>query len=173
MVVDGGGLNLLAQVDDWWLSARRACVLTPHPGEFARLTGAPVADSDEVRLERCVQAAQRFGQVVVLKGAETVIAAPDGRVARSPFVNPALASAGTGDVLAGTIGALLAQGVAPFEAACTAVHLHGAAAAKISERLGDAGLLASDLPLEIAHARHRLSRLRDRPGSGKVGFTRR
>ena len=111
--------------------------------------------------------------MVVLKGADTVIAAPDGRVARSPFVNPALATAGTGDVLAGTIGALLAQGVARFEAACAGVYLHGAAAAKISERLGDSGLLAGDLPIEIAYARHRLARLRDGPGRGKVGFTRR
>jgi NAD(P)H-hydrate epimerase len=111
--------------------------------------------------------------VVALKGAETVIAAPDGRVARSPFVNPALAAAGTGDVLAGTIGALLAQGLSAFEAACTGVFLHGSAAAKISERLGDAGLLASDLPLEIAFTRNRLARLRGKPGSGKVGFTRR
>jgi NAD(P)H-hydrate epimerase len=173
MVVDGGGLNLLAQTADWWTHVSRELVLTPHPGEFARLTGSQVPDSEEVRLERAVQAAKRFGQVVVLKGAETVIAAPDGRVARSPFVNPALATAGTGDVLAGTIAALLAQGVAVFEAACAGVFLHGSAAAKISERLGDAGLLASDLPLEIAFGRNRLSRLRDKPGSGRVGFTRR
>jgi ADP-dependent NAD(P)H-hydrate dehydratase / NAD(P)H-hydrate epimerase len=173
MVVDGGGLNLLASATEWWTGARRECVLTPHPGEFARLTGSPVPDSDEVRLERAVQAAKRFDQVVVLKGAETIIAAPDGRVGRSPFVNPALSTAGTGDVLAGSIGGLLAQGVAPFEAACLGVYLHGAAAAHISERLGDAGLLASDLPHEIALARHRLSKLRERPGAGRVGFTRR
>ena len=173
MVIDGGGLNLLAHATSWWTSVRRECVLTPHAAEFSRLTGAPITDSEEVRLERNVQAAKRFGQVIVLKGAETVISAPDGRVARAPFANAALATAGTGDVLAGTIGALLAQGVAPYEAACAGVYLHGAAAARISERLGDAGLLASDLPLEIANARHRLSRLRDKPGGGKVGFTRR
>jgi len=173
IVVDGGGLDLLASADGWWENAGRHCVLTPHPGEFERLTGAPVQDSDEVRLERAVQAAKKFEQVVVLKGAETVIASPDGRLAMAPFIVPALATAGTGDVLAGTIAALLAQGVTPFEAACAGVYLHGSAAAKISERLGDAGLVASDLPLEIAYARHRLSRLRDRPGSGKVGFTRR
>ena len=151
----------------------RRAVLTPHPGEFARLTGASVADDDGERAARALEAAEQFGQVVVLKGAGTVIAAPDGRLARAPFVNAALASAGTGDVLAGTVAALLAQGVAPFEAACGGVYLHGSAAARISDRLGVSGLLASDLPLEIAYARHRLARLRDRPGSGRVGFTRR
>jgi ADP-dependent NAD(P)H-hydrate dehydratase / NAD(P)H-hydrate epimerase len=173
MVIDAGALNMLSSTADWWRQTVRRAVLTPHPGEFARLTGESVEDDDEQRAERALAAADLFGQVVVLKGAGTVIAAPDGRLARALFVNPALASAGTGDVLAGTIGALLAQGVAPFEAACGGVYLHGSAAAKISERLGDAGLLASDLPLEIAYARHRLSRLRDRPGSGRVGFTRR
>jgi hydroxyethylthiazole kinase-like uncharacterized protein yjeF len=147
--------------------------VTPHPGEFARLTGSEVADDDGERAVAARAAAARFGQVVVLKGAGTVVAAPDGRVARAPFVNPALSTAGTGDVLAGTIGALLAQVVAPFEAAALAVYLHGAAAGRIRERLGDAGMLASDLPLEIAHVRHRLTQLRDRPGLGKVGFSRR
>ena len=88
-------------------------------------------------------------------------------------MNPALSTAGTGDVLAGTIGGLLAQGVAPFEAACLGVYLHGAAAAHISERLGDAGLLASDLPYEIALARQRVAKTRERPGAGRVGFTHR
>jgi hydroxyethylthiazole kinase-like uncharacterized protein yjeF len=173
VVVDASGLNMLAAAGEWWRRALRRCVLTPHPGEFARLTGRPVADRDDVRERRAREAAAHFGQVVVLKGAGTVIAEPDGRLALSGFVNPALATAGTGDVLAGTIGGLLAQGVAPFEAACLGVYLHGAAAARVSERLGDAGLLASDLPLEIAVARQRLSRLRDERAAGRVEFTRR
>ena len=172
MVVDAGALNMLAAGADWWPRAARRLVLTPHPGEFARLTGSPLSDDDDERAERAQGAAGRFGQVVVLKGANTVIADADGRVARAPFVNAALSTAGTGDVLAGTIGALLAQGVAPFEAACAGVYLHGTAAARVSERLGDSGLIASDLPLEVAHVRHRLARLRERP-AGKVGFTRR
>ena len=85
-------------------------------------------------------------QVVVLKGARTVIAAPDGTVAIAPFENPAMASGGTGDVLAGTIGALLAQGLAPFDAARLGVYLHGLAGELVRERIGDAGLLAGDLP---------------------------
>jgi hydroxyethylthiazole kinase-like uncharacterized protein yjeF len=157
VVLDGGALNLLAVAGEWWPAARRECVLTPHPGEFARLTGAAVGATDDERSARCAQAAATFGQVVVLKGARTVICAPDGRVAVASFANAALATAGTGDVLAGTIGALLAQGLAAFEAACLGVWLHGRAAERISERLGDAGLIAPDLPLEIALARHELA----------------
>lgn len=156
MVVDGGALNLLARSGEWWQGARRECVLTPHPGEFARLSGGGVGPADDERLARAAEAASRFGQVVVLKGARTVVATPDGRTAVAPFANAALATAGSGDVLAGTIGALLAQGVAPFEAACLGVFLHGRAGECLSERLGNAGLLASDLPLEIALARHEL-----------------
>jgi NAD(P)H-hydrate epimerase len=165
-VLDGGALNLLARDAGWMTTAGRdRFVLTPHPGEFGRLTGRPVSDEDDERTERCARAAAELGQVVVLKGARTVICAPDGRAAVAPFENPALATAGTGDVLAGTIGGLLAQGVAPFGAACLGVYLHGAAGERVRARLGDAGLLASDLPLEVAHARHRLAQLRDRPVS--------
>ncbi len=158
MVIDSGGLTLLASMPGWASSIGRPLVLTPHPGEFARLTGAPVGATDDERLERCASAARQFGQVVILKGARTVSAAPDGRVAVAPFANPALATAGSGDVLAGLIGALLAQDVEPFDAACLGVYLHGIAGERISERLGDSGLLASDLPYEIAVARYELAR---------------
>ena len=93
----------------------------------------------------------------MLKGARTVVATPDGQTAVAPFANPALSTAGSGDVLAGTIGSLLAQGLAPFDAARLGVWLHGRAAARIGERLGDSGLLASDLPYEIAVARRELA----------------
>ncbi|HLB44417.1 MAG TPA: NAD(P)H-hydrate dehydratase [Candidatus Limnocylindrales bacterium] len=156
MVVDGGALNLLSRSGEWWSAARRECVLTPHPGEFERLMGTPAGASDGERLTSATRAAERFGQVVVLKGARTVVAAPDGRTASAPFANAALATAGSGDVLAGTIGSLLAQGVAPFDAACLGVYLHGRAAERVSERVGDSGLLASDLPYEIALARREL-----------------
>jgi NAD(P)H-hydrate epimerase len=156
-VLDGGALTLLAQSGRWWAANKRACVLTPHPGEFTRIMGVPPGDADEARKASARAAAERFEQVVVLKGARTVIATPTGETAVAPFANPALATAGSGDVLAGPIGSLLAQGVAPYDAARLGVWLHGRAAARVSERLGDSGLLASDLPYEIAVARRELA----------------
>ena len=144
-VIDATALNALASVEEWWERRVRLCVLTPHPGEFARLDGAPVGPDPRHRVERASAAAVRWGVVVVLKGARTVVAAPDGRVASSSFANPALGTGGTGDVLAGVIGSLLAQGVPTWEAACLGVHLHGVAGEHLRERLGDAGLMASDL----------------------------
>jgi len=160
LVVDGGGLNLLSRSGEWWSGVGRECVLTPHPGEFARLMDATAGITDEERLASARSAAGRFRQVVVLKGAHTVVAAPDGRSARAGFANAALSTAGSGDVLTGTIGGLLAQGVGPFDAACLGVWLHGRAAELVGERLGDSGLLASDLPYNIALARRELEELR-------------
>jgi NAD(P)H-hydrate epimerase len=157
VVLDGGALSLLAQSGRWWVANKRACVLTPHPGEFTRIMGVPPGAGDEGRAASATAAAERFEQVVVLKGARTVIATPGGETAVAPFANPALATAGSGDVLAGTIGSLLAQGVAPYDAARLAVWLHGRAGERISERLGDSGLLASELPYEIAVARRELA----------------
>ena len=105
--------------------------------------------------------------VVVLKGARTVVAAPDGRLAWAPFANPGLATGGTGDVLAGVIGSLLAQGVPTWEAACLGVHLHGIAGERVRDRIGDAGLLASDLLMELAIARRDLVR---RGADRRIGF---
>ena len=93
---------------------------------------------------------------MVLKGAFTVIASPDGTAMISPFANPALASAGTGDVLAGIIGGLLAQGLSPMDAATTGVYLHAAAASNLSHTLGDSGLMASDLLPEKRRYRYQI-----------------
>ena len=107
----------------------------------------------------------------MLKGANTVIAAPDGSVAIAPFENPAMATGGTGDVLAGTIGALLAQGLAPFDAARLGVYLHGLAGESVRERIGDAGLLASDLPDALPMGRKRLAAIAERQRTGRrLGF---
>jgi NAD(P)H-hydrate epimerase len=151
-VVDAGALTALATVPAWWRAVRRACVLTPHPGEFARLTGDQPT-GDEERAAAATSAAARWGQVVILKGARTVIAAPGGGAWRSPFALPLLATAGSGDVLAGLIGALLAQGVGPVDAAALGVFLHGLAGERLTARLGDAGMLASDLVPELPIAR--------------------
>jgi len=180
IVLDAEALRSLATLDRWWEGVHRAAVLTPHAGEFGRLrAGAgvePGADGDlsaddEARARAARDAAATWGQVVVLKGARTVIAAPDGGVAVAPFENPALATGGTGDVLAGAIGALLAQGLAPFDAARVGVYLHGLAGDMVRERLGDAGLLASDLPDPIPVARRRLAAIAERRKAGKrLGF---
>ncbi len=180
VVIDAEALRSIAAIDEWWTQVTRPAVLTPHVGEFARLrTGSggaiavdgDLADDDDARVTAARDAAARWGQVVVLKGARTVIAAADGEVAIAPFENPALATGGTGDVLAGAIGALLAQGLAPFAAARVGVYLHGTAGDAARERMGDAGLLASDLPDGLAIARKRLVAVADRRKAGKrVGF---
>jgi NAD(P)H-hydrate epimerase len=181
IVLDAEALRSLATMERWWEGDRRPSVLTPHAGEFARLRAGsgmdPAADGDLVeddaaRVAAVRDAAAAWGQVVVLKGARTAIAAPDGRVAVAPFENPALASGGTGDVLAGTIGALLAQGLDTFAAARLGVYLHGLAGDQVRERIGDAGLLASDLPDALALARRRLAAIAERRAGGKqVGFS--
>ena len=180
-LLDAEALRSLATMDAWWEGDHRPLVLTPHAGEFARLRAgsgsAPDADGDlvaddDARVAAARDAATAWRAVVVLKGARTVIAAPDGTVAVAPFENAALASGGTGDVLSGAIGSLLAQGLEPFAAARLGVYLHGVAGEGIRERYGDAGLLASDLPDGLAAARRRLAGLADRKGSGKrLGFS--
>lgn len=144
-VIDADALNCLAQQPRWHEKLRRPAVLTPHPGEMARLLGSTVSGVQADRLNVAMRAAADWRQTVVLKGAHTVVASPAGRGAVSPHANPLLASAGTGDVLAGTIAGLLAQGLEPFDAAGCAVYLHGLAAEELGEELGDRGLLAGDL----------------------------
>ena len=119
---------------------------------MSRLTGEPAVRLQADRVATATTAAQAWDKVVALKGAFTVAAAPDGRAALSPFANPGLASAGTGDVLAGAIAGLLAQGVGLFEAAMLGVYLHGAAGERVRAGLGDAGMVASDLLPELPKA---------------------
>jgi hydroxyethylthiazole kinase-like uncharacterized protein yjeF len=183
IVLDAEALRSLATMDGWWEGERRPAVLTPHAGEFARLRAGSghgeaedgdLSTDDRARVAAARDAAGAWRSIVVLKGARTVIADPDGTVAIAPFMNPALATGGTGDILAGAIGSLLAQGVAPFAAARLGVYLHGVAGESVRERLGDAGLLASDLPDGLAIARKRLAALAERRSSGKrLGFVAR
>ena len=180
IVLDAEALRSMATLGEWWTVATRPAVLTPHPGEFARLRAGDGVEAEEdgdlgaddaARTRAARAAAGRWGKVVVLKGARTVIADPDGSVAVAPFENPALASGGTGDVLAGIIGALLAQGLGPSEAARVGVYLHGMAGDVVRDRLGDAGLLASDLPEAVPMVRKRLAAIAERARSGKqLGF---
>jgi NAD(P)H-hydrate epimerase len=159
-VVDADALNALAEVERWWRPLKAPLVLTPHPGEFARLArlraGEPLADDDEARAEAARTAAIRWGQVVVLKGARTVIAGPDGALIRSTVATPALATAGSGDVLSGTIGAFLAAGLAPLDAASCGVAVHGAAGLLAEDRIGRAGVIARDVVALLPEAMEQL-----------------
>ncbi len=145
-VVDADGLNFLAQAGEkWWHKLPSNAILTPHPGEMARLTDTTIADVNGDRIGVARRYAARWRTTVVLKGAHTVVAYSDGRAMVSPFANPGLASAGTGDVLAGAIAGLLSQGVGPEEAAALAVYLHGLAGEALRQEIGETGILASDL----------------------------
>jgi len=146
-VVDADGLNALAEQPRWWQGLGAPLVLTPHPGEFARLTGEPSPDAsdDAERSAAAAAAALRWDQVVVLKGAHSVVAEPGGELLRSDVATPTLATAGSGDVLAGAIGAFLAGGAPPMAAAVCAVAVHGAAGLLAAERIGRAGVMARDL----------------------------
>lgn len=150
LVIDADGLKLLAQIKDWPGRLPPESILTPHPGEMAILSGLTVEDIQADRIDLTERFAEEWNQVLVLKGAFTVIAAPDGRSAVLPLATPALATAGTGDVLAGLITGLRAQGVPAFEASCAAVWLHARAGLRAAERLGStAGVLAGDLVKEL------------------------
>lgn len=150
LVIDADGLNWLAQQEAWWERlAQGQAVLTPHAGEMSRLTGADI-DAIVADPEAAASgAAAQWGQTVLLKGATTVIAAPDGAMTKIE-TPPGLATAGTGDVLSGAIGAFLAQGLSAPDAAALGTFVGCRAAWKLRERLGTLGLLASDLPLAIA-----------------------
>ena len=144
-VVDADGLNLLARHADWWERLASSAVLTPHPGEMARLSGWSTREIQQGRIGKAAEAATKWNKVVVLKGAYTVVADPNGLTMVSPFANPGLASAGTGDVLAGAVAGLLSQGLAPAKAAALGVYVHGLAGDMVRAELGDAGMLASDV----------------------------
>ncbi len=156
LVCDADALNLLAQLPDWWARLPAQTVLTPHPGEMARLAQRSTADVQGDRIGCALRCAEAWGHVVVLKGAHTVIAAPDRRAIVLPFANPALATAGSGDVLAGCVAGLMAQGLAPFDAALCGAYLHGAAGERWRTAHGDAGLLASELASLIPDVIHAL-----------------
>ena len=162
LVLDADALNTLAETPDWHQRFDAQAVLTPHPGEMARLTGLSVDEIQADRIEMARRFAAKWRKVVVLKGAYTVIAAPDGQARLNPMANPGLASAGTGDVLSGAIVGLLAQGLSPFNAACCGVHLHGMAGDMVRQDLGDAGMLASDLLPRLPVAIKKLKEQRGR-----------
>jgi NAD(P)H-hydrate epimerase len=145
LVIDADALNILAQQEEWWSLLPPNSILTPHPGEMSRLTGIETAALQADRFNIARDCAKRWNQIVVLKGAHTLIANPEGEVAVSPFKTDALAKAGTGDVLAGMIVGFLAQGVKPFDAAKIAVYVHGAAGIAAAHEHGNRAVLAHEV----------------------------
>jgi NAD(P)H-hydrate epimerase len=154
LVIDADGLNALADSPRSRGKLGKQRVLTPHPGELGRLMGKSAEQINADRTGSARKAAREWGATVVLKGARTVVAHPDGRISEDPHEVPALATGGTGDVLSGIIGGLISQGSDPFEAAVTGVYVHAAAGSRIAQRLGDSGLLAGDLLPEIPLVMH-------------------
>jgi NAD(P)H-hydrate epimerase len=148
-VVDADGLKLLGKVEHWPSRLPRPSILTPHPGEMAVMTGV---SKDEIQADRLAAArrwAAEWGHILVLKGAFTIVATPEGMATIIPIASPALARAGTGDVLAGAIVGFLAQGVAPYGAAVLGAYLHGRAGILAAEAHGTT---ASVLAGEVADA---------------------
>ncbi|MBW2688741.1 MAG: NAD(P)H-hydrate dehydratase [Deltaproteobacteria bacterium] len=158
MVIDADGLTALCgHMHILERQAERQLVLTPHPGEMARLTGLSIAEVQADRFTVARDFAVRHRVVLILKGARTLIASPAGRVHVNSSGHAGLASGGMGDVLTGLVGSLLAQGLAAPEAATLGVYLHGLAADRLLPTFGDAGLLATDVMYELPAARQALA----------------
>jgi hydroxyethylthiazole kinase-like uncharacterized protein yjeF len=159
LIIDADGLNILVRIPDWWQQVPEDTILTPHPGEMARLTGLTIDEIQSDRTGTALKFAEKWQKTIVLKGAFSVIANADGKCRVSPFANPGLASGGTGDVLAGIIAGLAGQGLKPYDAASLGVYLHGAAGERVRNEIGDAGMIASDLlpalPLTIKQLKNR------------------
>ena len=145
IILDADALNVLSRESVWWQKLGRNVILTPHPGEMSRLAEASLEEIQKERLSIAHSYSEEWQKIVVLKGAYTIIAAPDGRTRISPFANAGLATAGTGDVLSGIIAGLVAQNMPLFEAAACGVYLHAKAGEMVTEELGNAGVIAGDL----------------------------
>jgi NAD(P)H-hydrate epimerase len=150
VLIDADGLNAIAQCGAGILKAARGpIVLTPHPGEMARLLGSITTAVNADRISAARALAEMTGAVVLLKGARSVIATPDGSLMINSSGNPGMATPGMGDVLSGIVGALLAQKLVPAEALMLGVYIHGYAADRLAQRIGPYGFLAGDLADEL------------------------
>jgi NAD(P)H-hydrate epimerase len=165
-IIDADGLNNLAQVAGWQSMLKVPAIMTPHPGEMARLTSLSIADVKADRLAIARKYAAEWNAMVLLKGAPTIVAAPDGRARINAFTNPGMATGGTGDVLAGAIAGFVAQGVEPFDAACLGLYVSSWAGELVRQELGSAGMLAGDVALALPLA---LKDLRGEGGSARGG----
>lgn len=156
LLLDASGLNAFAGRADALNPRALPRVITPHPGELARILGRDTATINADRIAAVREAARAARCVVVLKGHQTLVAEPDGHVYVNPTGNPGMATGGMGDVLSGIIGALLARGADPLEAACAGVYLHGLAGDLLAAEIGDTGLLATEVADRVPHAMQRV-----------------
>jgi hydroxyethylthiazole kinase-like uncharacterized protein yjeF len=146
LIIDADGLKLMSKITDWPELIHSPAILTPHPGEMSVITGLSTEEIQQNRIEVARQYSQKWGHVIVLKGAFTIISAPDGQIAVVPIATPALAEAGTGDVLAGTIVGLRAQGIDAFQAACAGAWIHATAGLYAAKKIGNnTSVIASDV----------------------------
>lgn len=144
VILDADALNILSEIKEWFKILEMDAIITPHPGEMSRLTNLPVDEIQNNRQKIAEKFAKIWNKTIVLKGAETVIVNPR-EIFISPFSNPLLATAGTGDVLSGIITGFLAQGLNLLDASVVGVYIHGLAAQNLKEKFGDSGMIATDL----------------------------
>jgi NAD(P)H-hydrate epimerase len=163
-VVDADGLSALGGKLELIRKSPKELILTPHPGEMARLLGTSNQEIQQNRVQAAREFARKFGVVLVLKGARSLVAGPEGDVFINPTGNPGMASGGTGDILTGMIGGFLAQGFPALEAAKLGVYLHGLAGDFVAHRKGQRGIAAMDLAEETPGVLHALA-----SGEGKIG----
>lgn len=156
LVVDADGLNLLAEIDEWWTLLPKNTIITPHPGEMARLCNIETTDVQANRWQLARGKAKEWGVVLVLKGAYTVIATPEGDFAVLPFAVDTLATAGTGDILAGLIAGLLAQSASAFDSAIIGGYVHGLAGQILAQKSSSRSVIAGDVLTQIGEAFKRI-----------------
>jgi len=160
LVIDADGLNAFEGHTESLARAQAQRVLTPHLGEMRRLTGIDAETLEANRIDLTREWARRWRAVVVLKGAPTVVASADGHTTVNPTGNPGMATAGMGDVLTGAIAALIAQGLAPYDAARLGVYVHGMAGDLVAAEKGQQGMVAGDVAEAMPRALMALTRLR-------------
>jgi len=163
VVIDADGLSAFGERTDLLRRNRAELILTPHPGEMARLLGTSVDEVQKDRIEVARKFAKENGVILVLKGSRSLVASPDGDLFINPTGNPGMASGGMGDVLTGMIGGFLAQGIPPLEAAKMGVYLHGLAGDYVAFLLGERGIAATDLIAETPKLLNALA-----AGTGRV-----
>ena len=157
LIVDADALNVLGETDQWWEQLPAGTIITPHPGEMARLCHMTAAEVNAKRWEIATAYARAWNLVIVLKGAHTLVAAPDGKVAVIPFKTDALSTAGTGDVLAGIIAGLRAQGLSAYDSASLGAYSHAFAAMIAAEEIGSSrSVIAGDVLASLGRAFERI-----------------